>query len=334
MVTKDKMSNNFLTQSINSFIKIHDLLPQGSKIIVGLSGGPDSVFLLHFLKQKQEEGIIELIAAHLDHEWRPDSYKDRIFCKELTHKLDIPLVIKKMSELQLPFVFNGSKEEFGRKARRFFFESLIKEFNADFIGLAHHAQDQQETFFIRLIRGSTLTGLTAMWPKHGLYIRPLLHTNKQDILDYLHEHNIQYLTDPTNVAESYLRNRIRLHVLPALHHADSRFDQNFMRTIDRLQETESFLEELTHKSFDEISELKDGISCINLKKLFELDQVLQYRILMQWLITSKVQFPITQDFLDEIIRFLKSKEGGDHQIHAHWKIVKRKNVAQIEHSKY
>ena len=161
--------------SIDHFIERHSLIPKNSKVIVGLSGGPDSVFLLHLLAHKKNHGLVQdVVVAHLDHEWRPNSDEDVQFCHELAKKYDIRLVAAKMSDLSISLKFNGSKEEVARHARRFFFEQLRKKENADTIALAHHAQDQQETFFIRLIRGASLAGLTAIKPQHGYYIRPLL----------------------------------------------------------------------------------------------------------------------------------------------------------------
>src|SRR5260221_9609791 len=148
--------------------------------------------------------------------------------------------------------------------RRYFFEKVLQEHNADCIALAHHAQDQEETFFIRLIRGSSLTGLTAIKAKHGHYIRPLLETNKSDILAWLHENNIPYATDTTNDSSDYLRNRIRMNVLPALRTCDDRFATNFLSTLNRLQSTEQFLEQLTLKTFEDISYIQTNQRYINI----------------------------------------------------------------------
>ena len=230
-----------MKNKIKEFIKKHNLIPQDSKIVLGLSGGPDSVFLLHLLSELKKDGLVkEIVAAHLDHEWRPESAKDEQFCSKMAKEHDVPCVSNKIPDLGLDLKFSGSKEDLGRRARRYFFKQVKKEYNADLIALAHHAQDQQETFFIRLIRGTSLSGLTAIKPKHGDYIRPLLEINKQDLVNYLDEHNIPYLTDPSNISQEFLRNRIRKHVIPALKNCDARFDQNFQTTIHRLQKTEQF----------------------------------------------------------------------------------------------
>ncbi len=151
--------NNPLYTQITTFSNQHNLIPPHATLIVGLSGGPDSVLLLHYLAALAHTHNLTLIAAHLDHEWRPDSYKDVEFCQELTQRLGIKLVASKLSDLSLSRKFNGSKEEYARSMRRHFLEQIQHQYHANFIALAHHADDQQETFFIRMMRGTSLSGL-------------------------------------------------------------------------------------------------------------------------------------------------------------------------------
>jgi tRNA(Ile)-lysidine synthetase-like protein len=319
-----------ITKNIKHFITTHALIERNAVIIVGLSGGPDSVFLLHFLASLQQEYNLTLIAAHLNHEWRTEAHQEQLDCQAIAAKLNITFVTAKISELTpLPFKLNGSKEEYARKVRRYFFEKTAREHNAHSIALAHHLQDQEETFFIRLIRGSSLTGLTAIKQRNGLYIRPLLETNKTDILDWLHTYNIPYAIDASNESQDYLRNRIRSTVLPALHECDNRFEANFMTTLQRLTATELFLEKLTARTFAEISSKDDGIYTIDTAALFNLDPIVQNRLILHWLIKENVPFPITQAFLDEIIRFLSNPRGGTHTIHEQWKIVKKQKKASL-----
>ncbi len=317
-------------EQITNFIVKNRLITSGDKVVIGRSGGPDSVFLLYFLASIREKYDLKLIAAHLNHEWRKEADQEEKDCELLAQQLNIPFVTAKRSALSLVFKFNGSQEEHGRKMRRHFFEKVLHEHNAHAIALAHHLQDQEETFFIRLIRGSSLTGLTAMKPQHGLYIRPLLETNKSDILAWLHEHNIAYATDTTNESSDYLRNRIRMNVLPAMRTCDDRFEINFPATLNRLQSTEQFLEKLAHKTFEEISCFEDNQRMIDIKQLLDTDETLSKRILMYWLINERVPFPATEAFLNEIMRFLIHKHGGTHATHQKWSLVKKHNKAFIK----
>ncbi|MDR3549875.1 MAG: tRNA lysidine(34) synthetase TilS [Candidatus Babeliales bacterium] len=319
-----------LIQKVHTYITAHQLLPPGSKVVIGLSGGPDSVFLLHLFANLSKEHSITLIAAHLDHEWRVESAHDVEFCRSLAQSLDIQFIARKISDLGLTLKFNGSKEEIARKARRHFFDTVKIETGADTVALAHHAQDQQETFFIRMLRGATLTGLTAMKAQQSPYIRPLLHTNKSDILDYLNTHDIAYLIDSTNSSDAFLRNRIRMNVLPALQNCDARFDANFLSTITRLQETESFLQELTAHIFEQISQYDNEVWQIDVEKLLALHAVMRYRIILYWLCAQNVPFSTSQSFFDEMLRFLDTPDSKSHQMNSTWRIVKKKNLAWIE----
>jgi tRNA(Ile)-lysidine synthase len=316
-------------KKIEHFITKHTLIERDQKIIIGLSGGPDSVFLLYALVSLQKKYNLTLIAAHLNHEWRLESNHEEQSCRELAEQLDIPFVSAKLSELSSDICYNGSKEEYARNMRRYFFEKVLQEHSAHRIALGHHAQDQQETFFIRLIRGTSLAGLTAINPQHDYYIRPLLETNKHDILNWLNEHNIAYALDASNDSQQYLRNRIRSAVLPALRECDSRFEVNFLTTLDRLKTTELFLERLTTEAFAKISSIENKVRIINIPLMLDTDKALHQRIIIHWLITENVPFPPTQAFLDEIIRFLESPQGGVHAIHAQWSIVKKQQKAFI-----
>ena len=160
-------------QLIKNYIIKHNLINPHDTIIIGLSGGPDSVFLLHALLHIKDKYNLTLIAAHLNHEWRPEADAEEELCRHLARTI-LNFVSQKLSCLIITVKKNGSKEQDARLMRRHFLESVAHTYNAQRIALGHHAQDQQETFFIRLIRGSSLTGLTGIKPHAGLYIRPLL----------------------------------------------------------------------------------------------------------------------------------------------------------------
>lgn len=302
------------------------LIPTHSIIIVGLSGGPDSIYLLDRLYQLKDQLALTLIAAHLDHEWQESSKVAIQHCQQICQQLGITLVIKKLSELKFEAKWNGSQEEVGRLARRHFFITVAQEYEADLIALAHHKQDQQETFFIRLLRGSSLTGLIGMQEQQELYIRPMLNCTKQEILDYLHQHNIAYYTDPTNTSDAYLRNRIRNHVIPALQYADKRFDQNFSSTLHNLAHVEDFLELHVRQTMENLTTC-DGIA---LQPFLKLHKIIQYRILLHVLIAQQLSFTPSQALFKEIMRFLEKSVGNKHVMHTHWIIRKTKTNFMIE----
>ena len=165
-----------------------------------------------------------------------------------------------------------------------------------------------------------------MKPITGAYIRPLLETSKDEILNYLHENKIEYMTDLTNYSEDFLRNRIRMKVIPALKEVDPRFDKKFETSLNLLKEEDEFLQKLANEAYEKIFTESKG----DRKKFLDLDPVLQRRILIFWLMVEKVKFTPSLSHIDEIIRFLSHERGGSHQLHEDWKIVKKSNSFWLE----
>jgi tRNA(Ile)-lysidine synthase len=272
-----------------------------------------------------------LIAAHLNHEWRSaESDAEEQMCLNLCSKLSVHFIAAKLSTIELDKKYNGSKEEYARNARRMFLETVAQAHNAHKIALGHHAQDQQETFFIRLLRGSSLTGLTGIRPQKNRYIRPLLETNKGDILSWLASHGTQYATDSSNFSPLYLRNRIRMNILPSFKQCDNRFDKNFSSTIQQLQDEDDYLERTATSLFKSISTVNDDNTIVvNISLFFEIDKALHKRMILRWLITEKVQCSISSSFFNEIIRFMRSPRGGTHKLNIHWSMVKKNKRASL-----
>ena len=301
------------------------ILPN-STIIVGLSGGPDSICLLHHLATLRHILDINLIAVHLDHEWQTTSKIAGELCQNICDQLNIKFILKRISELKFDHQWNGSQEELGRSMRRHLLESIAQEYQASAIALAHHAQDQQETFFIRLIRGSSLTGLTGMRIQDGLYIRPLLQCSKSDVIDYLEQYKLSYYTDPSNHSDIYLRNRIRHHLMPALQNADVRSLQNVSSTMEHLRQVDDFLNDQVHKTLLTIS----TDTRIAIAPFLELHNVLQQRILLHIMIQAQVCFTPSQKLFNEILRFLKTSRANKHIVHPSWMVKKHKHSFEIK----
>lgn len=297
----------------------NSLFQPGMTIVVGLSGGPDSVCLLHYLVAQRKRLGLEVVAAHLDHEWRKDAQQDTLFCRKLCEDLSVPFFTKKASELNFTRKDDGSQESKGRHLRRHFLETVAQRFDSAQIALAHHAQDQVETFFIRLIRGATITGLGCMKPQDGIYLRPLLETDKSDIFSYLDQNLLAYRHDPTNESLNFLRNRIRKELIPALQSCDERSEPQILRAIEHFQQTEQFLTEITNNTCKEVIEN----SVLDLALFRSLAPFLQRRIIIQWLCTEKATFTLSTNLLDEILRFLKHERGGRHQLGINWQLVKQ-----------
>ncbi|OGB85860.1 tRNA lysidine(34) synthetase TilS [candidate division TM6 bacterium RIFCSPHIGHO2_12_FULL_38_8] len=295
-------------------------IPTNSTLIIGFSGGPDSVCLLSLLVELAPKLNLKLIAAHLDHQWRQESFKDALWCKKFcTDRGNITCVIKTPTDLNFQVKYNGSQEELGRKLRRTFLQDLAAQFQADHIVLAHHADDQLETFFIRLARGSSLTGLTGMKTSEGLFLRPMLHIKKEEILKYLHHHQIEYLTDPTNLNPKYLRNRIRHELMPQLANIDHRFPENLKHCMTHLKKTDDFI----HQTMLQILQKISKNSMLNTHDFLQLHEILQHKILMHLLIQQNIAITPSNALFQEIVRFLGSHKNQQHQIHPTCSIIKQ-----------
>jgi len=250
-----------------SAIKAFKMMERGDKILVALSGGPDSVALLYFLKKSGKN----ISAAHLNHCIRKkDAISDEKFVKELCSMWNIPLYVKRSDIKKLSKRNKVSLEEAGRNERYRFFESLVAKKGFDKIALAHNADDNVETFLMRLLRGTGLKGLCGIPPKRGKIIRPLIDVWKKDILRYCKTNRLQYRTDETNFVPKFTRNKIRNVMIPELEKRDPRIKsrvlgciKGFCKDYELLSE---YLENITKKI---LRENKQGI-LIDRKSLEEL----------------------------------------------------------------
>jgi len=303
-------------------LDISKYIPHNATLIVGFSGGPDSVSLVKLLSDLQQSHNLRIIAAHLDHQWRENSGQDATWCANFCKQYpNITFISKTASQLNITIKPNGSKEETGRQLRRHFFAQCIEQYQADYIVLAHHQDDQIETFFIRLARGSSVAGLGAMRMQDNLYLRPLLHTTKQDILNYLAEHNVSYLTDPTNTDEVFLRNRIRKNLIPVLDSIDSRLQKNIISCIDHMQNTDDFLQLITKQKIDELATPRG----LHLLSFLSLHEILQQRIILTLLIATGKPCTPSKALFNETLRFLRSGKHNQHQILTSVSIIKNKS---------
>jgi tRNA(Ile)-lysidine synthase len=188
---------------------------KGKTILVAVSGGPDSMFLMHLLSRLSPEEGLQLIVAHLEHGMRPkEDPIETEFVHNQAQKLGLKSITRRLD--QSIWTQRGSKEELMRIQRLRILKSIASEYGCDYIALGHQMDDQVETFLMRLLRGAGSTGLGGMRVRSGQILRPLLWVAKDEILKCLEENNIPYVSDPTNMDKGILRNRIRLELVPFL----------------------------------------------------------------------------------------------------------------------
>ncbi len=198
-------------------IKANDLIKTGDTIGVAVSGGQDSMALLHYLTVLQTEFDFEVVAIHVDHSLRDASAQDAFFVMNYCKRNHIRAYKFKIDVAKLAKESNQSVETAAREARYGVFESLINKGIVNKIALAHHMEDQAETILLHLLRGSGLAGARGMeYEKRGIYIRPMLLTRKNEIKKYINFNDIPYVEDETNKEDIYQRNFIRNKIMPLI----------------------------------------------------------------------------------------------------------------------
>ena len=210
-------------------IKEYNMLKNGSKVIVGLSGGADSVCLLHFLSTIKEEYNLELVAAHINHGIRGDeANSDAKFSKEFAKKLNVEFKLTVVDCVKEAKASGKTVEEAGRRLRYEFFNSLATGENS-VIATAHNSNDNAETVIFNIARGSSVSGAKGIPPKRENIIRPLIFCTREEIEAYCKENSLEYVIDSTNLSDDYTRNRIRHKVLPELQNVNSGVVDAFSR---------------------------------------------------------------------------------------------------------
>lgn len=223
--------NNLVKQNILE----NNLIEAGDNVLIGLSGGPDSIFLFHNLRILKEELSFKLYASHINHMYRGiDAQHDEDFVRELCAKYGVKLFVKRKHAGEYAKEIKVTEEEAGRILRYNFFKDNLNEVGGGKIAVAHNLNDQAETVLQRIIRGSGVDGLSAMSYKKDNVIRPMLNVSKKEVLEYLHLNNFEYCVDKTNFQDIYGRNKVRLNLIPYL---EENFNPNIQNALFRMSET-------------------------------------------------------------------------------------------------
>ena len=206
-----------LIEQVRRTIRRHDLVRPGMRVLIALSGGPDSVALTHLCLQLQQAGAFELAGvAHLNHRLRPEADEDAAFCAELAARLGLPFEAG-VADVPADAAGRGvSLETAAHDARYRFLREVAHRLRADRVALGHTLDDQAETVLMRLLRGAGSRGLAGMYPRHGTFIRPLIEVRRADLQAFLRAAGILFREDASNQDRTIPRNRIRHELLPLL----------------------------------------------------------------------------------------------------------------------
>ena len=289
-------------EKVRKTVKKYSLFKNGDTIVIGVSGGPDSLTLLYVLAALKKEFNLKLHVAHLDHMLRSDSGQDRKFVEIVALKLNLPVTsasinIKKTAK-------KGSLEEICRNVRLGFLFKVAEDIKANRIALGHNLDDQAETVLMRLLRGSGLYGLAGILPKKEIcgftIIRPLIEVKRKEIEDYLKRKKLIPRLDPTNSQDIYLRNKIRNKLLPAL---EKDYNCNIREVLSHT--AESIANDYDYLNRISIVAAQRLGANINLKKFFRLHPAVQRMVLRRQIFqlkgnTRRIDFRHIQE-IEELI---------------------------------
>ena len=220
-----------MEEKILKTIKKYNLISNGDKIVVAVSGGPDSMCLLNILKNLRQKFNIELFVAHINHMIREEADSETEYVKNYCEKNNIKCFIKRANVLEMAKEQKKGTEEMGRIVRYDFFEYVANEVSANKIAIAHTENDNAETILMNLTRGASLEGLKGIEPIRGKYIRPLIECNREEIEKYCEINKLDPKFDKTNNDNTYTRNKIRNLLIPYI---KKEFNPNIIETLNRL----------------------------------------------------------------------------------------------------
>jgi tRNA(Ile)-lysidine synthase len=232
-----------MLEKIKSTIQKYELVAKGDKIVVAVSGGIDSVSLLYALMQFQSLWELSLHIAHLDHCFRgEEAEQDALFVENLGKQWNIPVTIEKIDVPDFAKQKNRSPQEAAREVRYNFLERVAHTIGGDKIATAHNANDQAETLLLWLARGTGLRGLSGIPPKQGIYIRPLLEIQREEIETFLRKNDLNFRQDSSNRKNVYRRNFVRHKIIPLLEELNPNIIENFCNTADLARMANDYFE--------------------------------------------------------------------------------------------
>ena len=270
-----------LEKRVEETIKKYNMIENNEKIVIGVSGGPDSMTLLKILMFLKEKYNLTLYVAHINHMIRENAKVDEEYVKNFCKENNIECYVERANIIEIAKKQKKGLEETGREVRYNFFEKVLKDTNSNKIAIAHNLNDNIETIIMNTLRGTGLYGLRGIEGKRGEYIRPLIEIERKDIEEYCMENKINPRHDESNDDNTYTRNKIRNIVIPYL---KEEFNPNILKSLNRLsdivKENEEFLNKETKKAYNEIVIFDSKKIIYDLRKFNKLDIVIQKRLIL------------------------------------------------------
>lgn len=307
----DSLEEKFLNT-----IKENNLIEKGDVVVVGVSGGPDSITLLTCLNKYKEKLGIKIIVAHINHLIREDSTDDEQYVENYCEKLGLKFYCKRAKVLEIAQKEKRGTEETGRKIRYEFFDEVAKKENANKIAIAHNMNDNAETMLLNLIRGCGLSGLEGIQPiEYNKYIRPLIYCDRSEIEDYCEKNNLNPRIDYTNKENIYKRNTIRNKILPQLKELNPNIVEALSKTSEIVKDNNLFIDNYARKEFNEIAKIEKNEVKFELKDFNKLETVIKQKMILNAIVVLKGSSRnIAKTNIDDIIKISNNGIGNKYLI--------------------
>lgn len=298
-------------------IKKYNLIENGDKLVLGVSGGPDSIAMLDILNEIRMDKKIDLnfniVVAHINHMIREEAADDEKFVKDFCKKKNIEFYAKSIDVQKLANTNKIGTEEAGRNVRYKFFNEVLEKTNSNKVAIAHNKNDKAETIIMNFMRGSGISGLKGIEEKREQYIRPLIECERIEIERYCDEQKLNPRIDKTNFENEYTRNKIRNVVIP---YVKKEFNPNIVDTLNRLselvREEEKYIDKQVKESYSDLMlEENEEQIILDLKKFNQQEKVIKSRLVLYTIMrlfnTSK---GIEKIHVEDIIKLCNNNIGN------------------------
>lgn len=286
---------------------LNKLMSNGDKIVVAVSGGPDSMFLLDVLQKIRKSKTFDIVVAHVNHNVRRESYEEAECVKEYCEKNNM------IFEYMIIYKYGTDNfHDYARTVRYNFFESLVDKYNAKYLMTAHHGDDLMETILMRIVRGSTVSGYAGFnrETKFDNYtiIRPLITLTKKEIQEYMDNNNLWYAVDISNMKDVYTRNRYRKYILPKLKEENKNVHKKFLKFSEKVSDISNFFDKYVDSKYSNI--VRNDV--INIKELLKEERVVIESIISKYLyqIYKDSIYMITDKNIDTLYNSITSKKSN------------------------
>lgn len=284
------------------------LLKPGDRVLVAVSGGPDSTALLLVLQELRSELKLSLAVFHLNHMLREDAERDEAFVRELSERLSLRCFAFREDVGAVARAEKISLEEAGRKVRYRLMEDVARREGFERVALGHTMSDVAETLVMRLVTHSSFEALKSIPPRRGMFVRPLIYLSRSELLSYLNFMGQDYCVDETNTSGENIRSIVRNRIMPEIRQINPSFEEKAFALARTVSEFSDFLDRLAKREAENLVSATEGIHCLDAKGILEVHPVLARKVVYDFLVGAGVsRKKITSETVERVLRMAKER---------------------------